>query len=154
LADIWRGGQAHDRSAASSQEQQQFNAISLDLDAMRPGISGFATDIATNQEQMTRSFDPLTAGHKQMAREIGRLHAVEQSVLLIPSHVTFQLGVGARACSNQQLFLANAGWQAGGVPATRSENTGQPDIGAARLGEREPAPLRAAALSGVTGRRE
>jgi uncharacterized protein HemX len=68
-------------SAASSQDQQQFNAISLDLDAMRQGISGLATSIATNQEQLTRSVGQLTAGQEQMTREIGKLQAVKHYLL-------------------------------------------------------------------------
>jgi hypothetical protein len=68
-------------SAASSQDQQQFNAISIDLDAMRHSISGVATSIATNQAQITRSVDQLMAGQEQMTREIGKLQAVEQFLL-------------------------------------------------------------------------
>jgi hypothetical protein len=68
-------------SAASSQDQQQFNSISLDLDAMRQSVSGLATRTATNHEEITRSLDQLTAGQEQITREIGKLQAVEQSLL-------------------------------------------------------------------------
>jgi hypothetical protein len=68
-------------SAASSHDQQQFNAISLDLDAMRQSVSGLATRVATNQEQLTRSVDQLTTGQEEMTREIGKLQAVEQYLL-------------------------------------------------------------------------
>jgi hypothetical protein len=66
-------------------DQQQFSAISLDLDAVRRSIDGLATGLATSiarsQEQMTRSVDQLAAGLEQMTREIVKLQAVEQSVL-------------------------------------------------------------------------
>jgi len=52
--------------AASIPDQQQLNAISLDLDAVRRSIDGLAiaigTSIATSQEQITRSVDQLAAG--------------------------------------------------------------------------------------------
>jgi hypothetical protein len=68
-------------SAASSQDQHQFNAISLGLDAMRQSVSGLATSIAINREQVTHNIDQLTAGQKEMTREIGKLQAVEQYLL-------------------------------------------------------------------------
>jgi hypothetical protein len=68
-------------SAASSLDQQQINAISLDLNAMRQSIDGLATSIATSQEQIMRSVDTLTASQEQMTREIAKVQAVEQYVL-------------------------------------------------------------------------
>jgi uncharacterized protein HemX len=68
-------------SAASSVDQQQFNAILLDLNAMRQSIDGLATSIATSQERITRSVDQLTASQEQMTREIAKVQAVEQYVL-------------------------------------------------------------------------
>jgi hypothetical protein len=66
-------------------DQQQFTAISLDLDAVRRSIdglaTGFATSIARSQEEMTRSVDQLAAGLEQTTREIVKLQALEQSVL-------------------------------------------------------------------------
>ncbi len=57
-------------AAASTSDQQQLNAISLDLDAVRRSIDGLAigigTSIATSQEQTTRSIDQLTAGLERM----------------------------------------------------------------------------------------
>jgi len=51
--------------AASTSDQQQFNAMPLDLDAVRRSIDGLAisigASIATSQEQTTRSIDQLTA---------------------------------------------------------------------------------------------
>src|SRR5216684_6857297 len=71
--------------AASAPDQQQLNAMSLDLDAVRRSIDGLAisigTSIATSQEQTTHSIDELTAGLEQMTREITKLQAVEQYVL-------------------------------------------------------------------------
>jgi hypothetical protein len=79
--------------AAASFDQQQPNAISLDLDAVRQGIDQIAASIAAIQEQMSRSADriateqiarsvaKLTAGQEQMTREITKLQAVEQYVL-------------------------------------------------------------------------
>src|SRR5260370_15844258 len=68
--------------AASAPDQQQLNAMSLDLDAVRRSIDGLAisirTSIATSQEQTTRSIDELTASLEQMTREIAKLQAVEQ----------------------------------------------------------------------------
>jgi hypothetical protein len=72
-------------AAASTSDQQQLNAISLDLDAVRRSIDGLAiaigTSIATSQEQTTRSIDRLTAGLEQMTHEIAKLQAVEQYAL-------------------------------------------------------------------------
>ena len=81
--------------AATSLDQQKFDAVSLDLDAVRQRIDRIATSIAAGQEQMTRSvdgitahlqqitrsFDELAAGQEQMTREITKLQAVEQYVL-------------------------------------------------------------------------
>ena len=71
--------------AASAPDQQQLNAMSLDLDALRRSIDGLAisigTSIATSQEQTTRSIDELTASLEQMTHGIAKLQAVEQYVL-------------------------------------------------------------------------
>jgi len=76
--------------AAPSFDQQQLNAISLDLDAVRQGIDKIAAGIAAIQErsadriateQIARSVAQLTAGPEQMTREITKLQAVEQYVL-------------------------------------------------------------------------
>ncbi len=70
---------------AASIPDQQLNAMSFDLDAVRRSIDGLATgigtSIATSQEQITRSVDQLAAGQEQMTREITKLQAVEQYVL-------------------------------------------------------------------------
>jgi len=84
---------------APSFDQQQLNAMSVDLDAVRQSIDriatsmtaiqeqmsrsadGVANSIVANQEQIARSVDQLTAGQEQMTREITKLQAVEQYVL-------------------------------------------------------------------------
>jgi hypothetical protein len=72
-------------TAVSAPHQQQLNAISLDLDAVRRSIDGLAigigNSIAASQEQTTRSIDQLKAGLEQMTHEIAKLQAVEQYVL-------------------------------------------------------------------------
>jgi hypothetical protein len=71
--------------AASASDQQQLNAILLDLDAVRRSIDGLAigigTNIAASQEQTTRSIDRLAARLEQMTHELAKLQAVEQYVL-------------------------------------------------------------------------
>ena len=67
--------------AASSADQQRFDALGLDLDEVRQSIDRVAAGIATSQEQTTRSVDQLTAGLERMTREIAKLQAVEQYVL-------------------------------------------------------------------------
>src|SRR5260221_13846564 len=67
--------------AASSADQQRFNALGLDLDEVRQSVDRVATSIATSQAQITRSVDQLAAGQEQMTREITKLQAVEQYVL-------------------------------------------------------------------------
>jgi len=92
---------------ASSPDQQQSSATSLDLDAVRHDIDRIATSIASSQDHMTssldriatsqeqmmrsldriatgqeqtmRSLDQFTADHKQMTHEITKLQEIEQS---------------------------------------------------------------------------
>jgi hypothetical protein len=75
-------------AVASSPNKQPFNAILLDLDAMRQSIDALATNIdrlttnvAAKQEHIMRSVDQLAASQEQMTREIGKLQSVEQYVL-------------------------------------------------------------------------
>jgi hypothetical protein len=63
--------------AAPSLDQQQLNAMSLDLDAVRQSVDR----IAASQVQMTRSVSELTAGQEWMTRDFtSELQAVEQDV--------------------------------------------------------------------------
>jgi methyl-accepting chemotaxis protein len=79
--------------AAPSLDQEQFSAMSVDLDEVRQNIDRIAASIASIQEQVSRSADrgateqiahsvaQLAAGQEQMTREITKLQAVEQYVL-------------------------------------------------------------------------
>ncbi len=81
--------------AAPAFDQQQLNAIAIDLEAMRRSIDRIAPGIvagqeqmarsidriATTQEQLTRTVDQLTASQEQAMREITKLQAVEQYIL-------------------------------------------------------------------------
>ena len=62
---------------APSLDQQQLNAMSLDLDAVRQSIDRIATSITAGQEQMTRSIDRIATGvstsQEQMTRSIDRI---------------------------------------------------------------------------------
>jgi hypothetical protein len=63
--------------AAPSPDQQQINAMSLDLDAVRQSIDR----IATSQEQMRRSVDKLGAVQEWMTRDFNnKLEAVEHDI--------------------------------------------------------------------------
>jgi hypothetical protein len=62
---------------ASPFPEQQFGAVSVDLDALRQGVDR----IAANQDQMTRSIGQLAAGQEQMTREIAKLQSIEQYLL-------------------------------------------------------------------------
>jgi hypothetical protein len=81
--------------AAPSFDQQQLNAISIDLEAVLQSIDRVAPSIVAGQEQMARSIDriavtqeqiarsvdQLAAGQEQETREITKVQAVEQYVL-------------------------------------------------------------------------
>jgi len=78
------GGAAREMIAptARSAYQQQFNAISLDLNAMRQGIDRIATNLDVNQEQMRRSVDQLAAGQEWITRDFNnKLEAIEHNIL-------------------------------------------------------------------------
>ncbi len=81
--------------ATPSPDQQQLNAISLDLDAVRQSIDRIATSqdqitrsvdniaasIAGSQVQITRGVDRIAAGQEQMTREITKLQEIQQYIL-------------------------------------------------------------------------
>ena len=52
---------------ASSPDQQQPNAISFDLDAVRQSIDRIATSIASSQEQITSNADRSATNQEQMS---------------------------------------------------------------------------------------
>jgi uncharacterized phage infection (PIP) family protein YhgE len=76
---------------ASSPDQQQFKALSHDLDTVRQSVDRIAASqeqitrsfdkIAASQEQITRGVDRIAAGQQQMTREITKLQEIEQYVL-------------------------------------------------------------------------
>ncbi len=68
--------------AALAASQQQFNAMSHDLDAVRQGIDRIAAALAASEEQTRRSVDQLAAGHEWMTRDFSsKLDAVEHNIL-------------------------------------------------------------------------
>jgi len=76
---------------APSPDQQQLNAMSLDLDTVRQSVDKIAASeeqmtrsvdrIATNQERMARTVDQLAAGKEEITHEITKLQAIEQYIL-------------------------------------------------------------------------
>jgi hypothetical protein len=64
-----------------SPDQKQFNAMSVNLDAVLQSVDRITNNMATNQEQMTRSVSQLAASQEWMTREIADLQTVEQYVL-------------------------------------------------------------------------
>jgi hypothetical protein len=81
-------GTAVAAQAASSPDQQRFNAMAVDLDAMRQIVDRIAVaqeqatrnidKLTAGQERMARNVDQLTTGQERITREIGRLQAAEQ----------------------------------------------------------------------------
>src|SRR5258707_9826030 len=57
-------------SAAPFPDQQQLDAISLDLDAVRQSVDRISTSVAAGQEQMTHSVDRIAASQEQMTRNV------------------------------------------------------------------------------------
>jgi tRNA C32,U32 (ribose-2'-O)-methylase TrmJ len=55
--------------------------ISPVLEVMRQSLDALATHTATNQAQMMRSIDQLTAGQEHMTREITEMRTVERDIL-------------------------------------------------------------------------
>jgi hypothetical protein len=66
---------------ASSPDQQQPNAISLDLDAVRQAIDRIATAIASSQEQMTSSADRIASSQQQIARSLDRIASSQEQMM-------------------------------------------------------------------------
>jgi hypothetical protein len=71
--------------ALPSPYQEQLNAMSLDLNAVRQSVDQMITSFAISQKQMTRSVDQIAievaAGQEQMTRDIIELETVEQYIL-------------------------------------------------------------------------
>jgi hypothetical protein len=66
---------------ASSPNQQQPNAISLDLDAVRQAIDRIATSIASSQEQMMSSADRVATNQEQMMRSLDRIATSQEQMM-------------------------------------------------------------------------
>jgi hypothetical protein len=66
---------------ASPPDQQQPNAISLDLDAVRQAIDRIATAIASSQEQMTSSADRIATSQQQIARSLDRIATSQEQMI-------------------------------------------------------------------------
>jgi hypothetical protein len=65
-------------AAPSPDQQQQINAVSIEIDAVRQSVDR----IAASQEQMRRTVDKVGAGQEWMARDFSnKLQAVEQDIL-------------------------------------------------------------------------
>jgi len=78
------GGAARDviTPTAPSLDQQELNAMSLDLDAVRQSIDRIATGFAASQEQMRRNVDRLGARQEWMTRDFNsKLEAVEHNII-------------------------------------------------------------------------
>jgi hypothetical protein len=102
--------------ANSIPEQQRFDAISVDLDAIRQIVDR----IAVTQEQITRNVDQLTIGQEQMMREINKQLAAEQqnggknseSLLLLPPSSPHQkLPLSAQALTERSDRVGGNGHQ-------------------------------------------
>jgi hypothetical protein len=95
--------------AASSPDQQQLNAISLDLEAVRQSVERIAASqeqitrtvegITGSQEQLTQRVDRIAAGQEQMTRGITKLQEIEQYILYKNSESPPQQPVPAPARS-------------------------------------------------------
>ena len=102
--------------AYSAPDQQRFDAISVDLDAIRQIVDR----IAVTQEQITRNIDHLTIGQEQMMREINKQLAAEQQnggknseslLLLPPSSPRQKLPLSAQALTERSDRVGGNGHQ-------------------------------------------
>jgi hypothetical protein len=67
--------------AATAFDQQQLNAIAIDLEAMRQSIDRIAPGIVAGQEQMARNIDRIAAAQEQLARTVGQLTASQEQAM-------------------------------------------------------------------------
>jgi hypothetical protein len=65
---------------ASSPDQQQPNAILLDLDAVRQSIDGIASSIASSQGRMTSSADRMATTQEQIARSVDQIATSQEQI--------------------------------------------------------------------------
>ena len=66
--------------SASSHDQQQPNAMLLDVKALRQSIDRIATSIASSQEQMTSSADRIATSQDQIARSVDRMATSQEQI--------------------------------------------------------------------------
>jgi hypothetical protein len=67
-------------SVAPSLDQQQLDAISVDLDAVRQSVDRISTSVATGQEQVTHSVDRIAASQEQVTRSVERIEASQEQM--------------------------------------------------------------------------
>jgi methyl-accepting chemotaxis protein len=67
-------------SAAPFPDQQQLDAISLDLDAVRQSVDRISTSVTAGQEQMTQSVDRIAASQEQVTRSVERIAASQEQM--------------------------------------------------------------------------
>jgi hypothetical protein len=67
--------------AAPSFDQQQLDAISIDVEAVRKSIDRIAPDIAASQEQVARNIDRIAAAQEEMVRTVGQLTASQEQLM-------------------------------------------------------------------------
>jgi hypothetical protein len=65
---------------ASSSDQQQANAILLDLDAVRQSMDRISTSVASSQGRMTSIADRMAATQEQIARSLERMAATQEQI--------------------------------------------------------------------------
>jgi hypothetical protein len=83
--------------AAPSPDQQQLNAMSLDLNAVRQSVDR----IAASQEQITRSVYRIAASQEQITGEITKLREIEQYILYKNSESPLPLAPARRAAARR-----------------------------------------------------
>jgi hypothetical protein len=66
---------------ASSPDQQQPSAISLDLDAVGQDTDRIAATTASSQEQMTSSADRIATSQEQMMRSLNRIATSQEQMM-------------------------------------------------------------------------
>jgi hypothetical protein len=94
---------------ASSPDQQQPSAMSLDLDALRYDIDRIATSIASSQEQMMRSADRIATSQEQMMRSLDRIAtSQEQTTGRLDQFTTDQTQMTREITKLQEIEQSNS----------------------------------------------
>jgi hypothetical protein len=87
---------------ASSPDEQQPNAISLGLDAVRQATDRIATRIAFNPEQMTSSADRIATRQEQMMRSLDRIATSQEQMMRSLDQFTADQGQMTREITKLQ----------------------------------------------------